>query len=163
MRSSPHFADPALTTSQITFGLNPLVPILSALLIARKIGPVVILAAVNQRSTAILTQVGTGTVRTWPPLPTRSAMTQCSSRCWRSSTVSPLPPPSGGHNQAEPRSLRNHVCRVDPHRRTPQGVASLDRRLTNSRCARLAFYVLDSPDSGRKVGTQEPAIHSFVG
>ena len=24
-------------------------------------------------------------------------------------------------------------------------------------------YALDSPDSGRKVGTQEPAIRSFVG
>src|SRR5216684_3783315 len=23
-----------------------------------------------------------GTVRTWPPLPTRSTMAQCSSRCW---------------------------------------------------------------------------------
>ena len=29
------------------------------------------------------TQVGNGTVRTWPPLPTISAITHCSSRCWR--------------------------------------------------------------------------------
>jgi hypothetical protein len=66
-------------TPQIIFGLNPLVPILSASLIARKIGPVEIPAAVNQGSTATLTQVGTGAVRTWLPLPTRSVMTQCSS------------------------------------------------------------------------------------
>jgi hypothetical protein len=38
-------------------------------------------AAVNQLSTASLTQVGTETVRICPPLPTRSAITQCSSRC----------------------------------------------------------------------------------
>jgi hypothetical protein len=30
---------------------------------------------------------GNGTVRTWPPLPTRSAMTQCSSRCCNVSTA----------------------------------------------------------------------------
>jgi hypothetical protein len=28
-----------------------------------------------------LTHSGTGTVRMWPPLPTRSTMAQCSSRC----------------------------------------------------------------------------------
>jgi hypothetical protein len=54
-------------TPQIIFGLNPLVPILSALLIARKIGPVEIPAAANQRSTATSSQVGTGAVRTWLP------------------------------------------------------------------------------------------------
>jgi hypothetical protein len=58
------FENPAFTTPQITFGLNPLVPIRLALLIARKIGPVEIPAAVNQWSTATLTQVGTGTGRT---------------------------------------------------------------------------------------------------
>jgi hypothetical protein len=63
-----------LTTPQITFGLNPPVPILSDLLIARKIAPVEIPAAVNQRSTATLTHVGTGTVRTWPPLPNDDPM-----------------------------------------------------------------------------------------
>jgi hypothetical protein len=31
-------------------------------------------------SSSVLTQSGTGTVRTWPPLPTRSTMAQCSSR-----------------------------------------------------------------------------------
>jgi hypothetical protein len=48
----------------MTFGLKPLVVIRRALLIARKIGPVEIAVAANQWSTASLTQVGTGTVRT---------------------------------------------------------------------------------------------------
>jgi hypothetical protein len=48
----------------MTFGLKPLVAIRRALLIARKAGPVEMPAAVNQLSTASLTQVGTGTVRT---------------------------------------------------------------------------------------------------
>jgi hypothetical protein len=50
---------PGLYDAQITFGLNPPVPIRLALLIARKTGPVEIPAAVNQRSTATLTQIGT--------------------------------------------------------------------------------------------------------
>jgi type III restriction enzyme len=41
-----------------------------------------------QPSIPAFTQSGTGMVRMWPPLPTRSAMTQCSSLCWMSSTLS---------------------------------------------------------------------------
>src|SRR3982074_759924 len=37
-----------------------------------------IAAAASQSSSSVLTQSGTGTVRTWPPLPTRSTMAQCS-------------------------------------------------------------------------------------
>jgi hypothetical protein len=44
-------------------------------------------AAASQLSSSVLTQSGTGTVRTWPPLPTRSTMAQCSSRCWRWSNL----------------------------------------------------------------------------
>src|SRR5229473_1271391 len=40
-------------------------------------------APMSQSSSSFLTQSGTGTVRTWPPLPTKSTMAQCSSRCWR--------------------------------------------------------------------------------
>lgn len=39
-----------------------------------------------QASIPAFTQSGTGIVRMWPPLPTRSAMTQCSSLCCMSST-----------------------------------------------------------------------------
>jgi len=39
-----------------------------------------------QTSIPAFTQSGTGMVRMWPPLPTRSAMTQCSSLCCMSST-----------------------------------------------------------------------------
>jgi len=46
-------------------------------------------AAAKQASTLLFTQIGMGTVRTWPPLPTRSAITQCSSRCWIDSTRRP--------------------------------------------------------------------------
>src|SRR5437867_938466 len=42
--------------------------------------PVVISAAVNHSSKNCFTQFGTGTVRTWPPFPTRSTMFQRSSR-----------------------------------------------------------------------------------
>jgi hypothetical protein len=38
-------------------------------------------------STAAFTHIGLGTVRTCPPLPIRSTMTQCSSHCWINSRV----------------------------------------------------------------------------
>jgi hypothetical protein len=50
---SPHFEHPVFTTPQMTFGLNPLFPIFWALLMARKIGPAVTRAAVNQVSIAV--------------------------------------------------------------------------------------------------------------
>jgi hypothetical protein len=50
------------------------------LLIARNTRPVVMCADSVQESTVLFTQRGIGTVRIWPPLPTRSAITQCSSR-----------------------------------------------------------------------------------
>ena len=37
-------------------------------------------AEISYASSSLLTQPGNGTVRTWPPLPTRSTMAQCSSR-----------------------------------------------------------------------------------
>ena len=43
--------------------------------------PAEIPAAATQRSMVAFTHSGTGTVRMWPPLPTRSTMAQCSSRC----------------------------------------------------------------------------------
>ena len=56
-----------------------------ALLIARKTDPLAMAAASVHLSTEAFTQVGIGTVRTWPALPTRSAITQAS-RCWIDST-----------------------------------------------------------------------------
>jgi len=59
-----------------------------ALLIAREIWPLVIFASAIQVCSAAAIQYGTGTVLTWPPLPTRSAKTQWSSRCCKSWTLS---------------------------------------------------------------------------
>jgi hypothetical protein len=86
--SMPACAAAARTTSHYTFGDMPSPQMRPALLIARKTRPSVIAAADVHASTAVLTHYGMGTVRTWPPLPTRSAMTQCSSRCWIDSSVS---------------------------------------------------------------------------
>src|SRR5271170_5807602 len=63
----------------MTLGLKPVPQILPALLIERKSIPLVIPAAVSQASIPAFTQSGTGMVRMWPPLPIRSAITQCSS------------------------------------------------------------------------------------
>src|SRR5262245_13312251 len=78
----------ARTTSHSTFGDMASPQTRPALLIARNTGPSVIAAAAAKASTAAFTHDGIGTVRTWPALPTRSAMTQRSSRCWTASTYS---------------------------------------------------------------------------
>jgi len=58
----------------------PFPEILPALLIDRNTRPSVICADSVQASTALFTHSGIGTVRIWPPLPIKSAITQCSSR-----------------------------------------------------------------------------------
>jgi hypothetical protein len=74
------------TIPQMTLGLKPVPQTLPALLIERRRVPAVIPEAAVQASIPAFTQSGTGMVRMWPPLPTRSAMTQCSSLCCMSST-----------------------------------------------------------------------------
>jgi hypothetical protein len=79
---------PLLSASRhpkMTLGLKPVPQILPALLIERRRTPLVIPDAPVQTSIPAFTQSGTGMVRIWPPLPARSAMTQCSSLCWMSS------------------------------------------------------------------------------
>src|SRR5262245_18688314 len=87
-RSMPARAAAARTTSQRIFGDMPSPHTRPALLIARKTAPPVMSAAAIHASMAAFTHLGMGTVRTCPLLPTRSAITQCSSRCWIDSTRS---------------------------------------------------------------------------
>src|SRR5258705_10346734 len=68
-------------TSHSTFGDMSSPHTRPALLIARNTVPCVMAAAAVHASTVLFTHVGIGTVRTCPPLPTRSAITQWSSRC----------------------------------------------------------------------------------
>ena len=73
----------SFTMCQTAFTVMPSPHILPTLLTRRNSFPRSIPAAVSQSSSSVLSQSGTGTVRTWPPLPTISTMAQCSSRCWR--------------------------------------------------------------------------------
>ena len=65
----------------VKFAVIPLPQTWPNLVMARNTVPSVMLAAAVHASIASLTHAGMGTVRTCPPMPTRSAMTQCSSRC----------------------------------------------------------------------------------
>ena len=76
----PALAAEFFTTCQITFSVMLLPQTEPFLLRQRKTRPSVIDAAVNQPSIAALTQSGTGTVRMWPALSTKSTMAQWSSR-----------------------------------------------------------------------------------
>lgn len=75
-----------LYNSPYYFRTEPFVGIRPALLIPWKIGPLQILAADSQDCRASPTHLGIGTVRICRPFPTRSAKTQCPSRCCRSWT-----------------------------------------------------------------------------
>src|SRR5215471_1039153 len=68
----PALAAELFTTCQITFSVTPLPQTVPLLVTQRKTLPSVIDAAVNQPSIAVLTQSGTGTVRMWAALPTKS-------------------------------------------------------------------------------------------
>jgi len=92
------------TTPQMTLGLNPLPQIRPALLIERRSVPALIPAAVIQTSIPAFTQSGIGMVRMWPPLPTRSAMTQCSSLCCMSSTRSAV---NSARRRPQPSRMAN--------------------------------------------------------
>ena len=70
----------SFTMCQTAFTVMPSPQVLPTLLTRRKSFPRSIAAAASQSSSSVLTQSGTGTVRTWPPLPTRSTIAQCSSR-----------------------------------------------------------------------------------
>jgi len=80
------FAD-SFTMCQTAFTVMPSLHALPALLTLRNSLPRSIAAAASQSSSSVLTQTGTGTVRMWPALPTRSTMAQCSSRCWSARIV----------------------------------------------------------------------------
>jgi hypothetical protein len=64
------------TTYHTTFSLMPEPQIVPLWVTQRKMCPSAIRATVSHSSTASFTQSGTGTVRTWPPLPKRSMMAQ---------------------------------------------------------------------------------------
>lgn len=66
----------------MTFTEIPLPDEVPCRLTALKSLPSATLAALSQPSTAALTQMGIGPVRTWLPLPTRSTIAQCPRRIW---------------------------------------------------------------------------------
>ena len=77
-----------LTTCQTVFSEMPCPQSLPARQTHRNSGPLSIPAAVNHASSVSFTQFGTGTVRMYLPLPTRSTMAQRSSRRCKLSKVS---------------------------------------------------------------------------
>ena len=78
--SSPAYS---FITCQTRRSVTPSPQHLSARQTHRNSLPVCSSAAATQSSMVVLTQHGNGTVRMCPPLPTRSTIAQCSSRCCR--------------------------------------------------------------------------------
>jgi hypothetical protein len=83
----------------------------------QKITPPSMAAAVVHSSTARFAHTGTGTVRMCFPLPIRSAITQCSSRTWRSSILRPT---SSARRSPHPMSSAR-IARSRLPRRPPDG------------------------------------------
>jgi hypothetical protein len=81
MLGSAHVVAAFRTTLQIAFAVKPFPETRPTLFTWRNIAPEATPADVVQRSMASFTHCGSGTVRTRPPFPTRSAITQCSSLC----------------------------------------------------------------------------------
>ena len=85
--------------------------------------PAVMPAASHQRSTASLTQAGTGMVRRRPCLPRRSTITQRPSRCWMCSSVSATASP---RRRPQPTSRASRARSRLPLR---VGIGAVDERL----------------------------------
>lgn len=69
---------------------------------SKDFAPPVTFAARVHWSRAVLTQFGMGTVRMWPPLPTRSITAQCPWRIWISSNSNPT---SSDLRKPQPNSM----------------------------------------------------------
>ena len=90
VRSQLIHSDPfaeSFTMCQTAFSVMPSPSILPIFVTRRKIFPRSIPEAFNQTRSSSITQSGTGTVRTCPPLPFKSTMAQCPSRCSRCSSL----------------------------------------------------------------------------
>ena len=111
------------TTPQMTLGLKPSPQIRPALLIDRSKMPSAMPEPSIHESIAALTQRGTGIVRIWPPLPIRSAITQCSSRCWISSTLNAV---SSARRSPQPRRIAS-VAKSRFPRRLPTSTVRRSR------------------------------------
>jgi hypothetical protein len=98
-------------------------------------GAGVMAAAANQASTLLFTQIGMGTVRTWPPLPT--TLTRRVHRGWTRASDA-----RSGYRLAASTCLRRSL----PNARHPLGCESRARRsLPGERRDRLiAFHIKDA-------------------
>ena len=127
------------TTCHIALGVIPLPQTRPSRFTLRKMVHVLMPAARVHSSTARFTHIGIGTVRMCFPLPIRSAMTQCSSLTWGSSTLSPT---SSARRSPQPTS-RARIARS----RLPRGVfeedlnSSTRRRHVKTLIATLTPYL----------------------
>ena len=91
----------------------------------RKDLPAEIPAAAVHRSIVALTQSGTGSVRMCPPLPTRSTMAQCSSRCCKCANLDQPIRAVGDHSPARRRESHGPACLERVRiRRLPEAASS---------------------------------------
>jgi len=104
MCSKPALSQHVFTTYHTTFCEIPRPHTFPIRATARKILPSVTLAAHVHWSRAALTHAGIGTVRMWPPLPTRSTTAQCPWRIWMSSNSKPT---SSDLRKPQPNSMAN--------------------------------------------------------
>ena len=151
------------TTCQMASGVIPAPQILSSRLTRRKIAPPLMPAATVHSSTARFAQTRTGTVRMCFPLPTRSAMTECSSRTWKSSVLRPT---NSARRSPHPMS-RAGVARSRLSRRPGDGDSRssvLDSRPSTSfQSSPRDVSPLLHDGSLHQVRTQKPAIGGFIG
>jgi hypothetical protein len=157
------------TISQITFGVMPFPDTLPTLLMARKTQPSLIPLTSSHSSTAPFTQLGIGTVLICPALPTRSAITQCSSRSWMDSQSNPSssprlkPQPTSSANIAKSRFPRRvFTCAACRSRLPSSALSQLPirtpiQRTPLTRLMPAAASGLKKPESAASYATRRTA------
>jgi hypothetical protein len=143
------------------FGAESVPQIRPALLIERRSGTVLIPAAVIQTSIPAFTHSGIGMVRMWPPLPTRSAMTQCSSLLYVFIRVVQSTPRGGDRNPTElPTWIVSLTAKGRTVCRQQQALALFGTEaIANGRSQ--PFCTLYPANSGGQVCAQQAAISSL--
>jgi hypothetical protein len=113
---------------------------------------------------AAFTQAGIGTVRTWPPLPTKSMMAQCPCLICKSSTSRPdnsarrNPQPRSTEIIAKSRTDRNPspICGLQ------QGSRLIVRQPVSSPRAQL-LHTFDPTNARSEFRTEQPGISGLIG
>jgi hypothetical protein len=148
---------------QTAFSVMPSPRVLPIFVTRRKILPLSIPDACSQAPSSSITHAGMGTVRTWPALPVRSTIAQCSYRCSRCSILSPT---ASCRLSPQARSSARSARSRGPFSFSQSGACHSARLCSAvSRLPRRTqiSYSFHASNAGGEIGTQKTGVRRLIG